>query len=197
MSQETDYNFHIQNFSDLASKFKGHVKRCYFSFPIFYNKVKKQFSSFEEKHRITILDPDEEKKIKLANDLSDIALSNGIRMYTCCGNYLINENIYKASCIDGDVIAELFFKDSPGFKKRATRKNCGCAESTDIGKYDTCPHGCIYCYANLNKEKATQAFKNHKPECCFLGYPKEQCDDWLKEIKDTLPSDNGQMSFWE
>ena len=33
-------------------------------------------------------------------------------------------------------------------KDSGQRGACGCAPAKDIGRYDTCPHLCAYCYAN-------------------------------------------------
>jgi hypothetical protein len=119
----------------------------------------------------------------LANELAAIAARYKIRMFSCCGDYLVSGDIQKAHCIDGGVIESLFFPGGLQYKDKPTRKECGCTESTDIGTYDTCPHGCVYCYANMNKQQARKAFDNHDKESAFLGYSKSQSDFWLDEIR--------------
>ena len=45
---------------------------------------------------------------------------------------------------------------------KGQRELCGCIFSKDIGQYNTCPHECIYCYANTSKESARSNYKTHK-----------------------------------
>src|ERR1019366_4482751 len=35
--------------------------------------------------------------------------------------------------------------------QKGNRPECACFEARDIGEYDTCPHGCVYCYAVRNR----------------------------------------------
>ena len=44
----------------------------------------------------------------------------------------------------------------------------------------TCPHGCVYCYANANKQRAYKAFGNHEEQSAFLDYSKSVSDSWLE-----------------
>ncbi|RJS73621.1 MAG: DUF1848 domain-containing protein [Candidatus Syntrophoarchaeum sp. WYZ-LMO15] len=170
ISEITDYDFHIENFKDIASRLEGYVRRCYFSYAVWYGKVRRRFEKLEEDCGISVFDPDKRLKIKLADELARIADCYGIDLFTCCGDYLVSSRIRKAHCIDGEIIKELFYREG-GFVYRIkpTRDGCGCAESTDIGAYDTCPHGCIYCYANANKSLALTRFKYHDSEAAFLG----------------------------
>jgi pyruvate formate-lyase activating enzyme-like uncharacterized protein len=158
-----------------------------------YGKVIRNFAEFEKSHSLKIFDCSTDFRIDLANELADIAARYGIRMFSCCGDYLVNDKIKKAHCIDGQIIQELFSPEGFSYKHKPTRDECGCTESTDIGTYDTCPHGCVYCYANTNKRNANKAFKNHNKTSAFLGYTKSQSDKWLKEIKEGKAQKDGKQ----
>jgi hypothetical protein len=182
LSSVSDRDFFIKAFEELASDFEGLVERCYFSFVVEYNKVKRNFDELEKTNGLAITKTSEDFKIDLANELADIAEQHGIEMFSCCGEYLVGEKIKKAHCIDVAIIEELFFPEGLQYSEKPTRNQCGCTESTDIGTYDTCPHGCVYCYANTNKSKAYNAFRNHDKCSAFLGYSKSDSDRWLAEF---------------
>lgn len=46
-------------------------------------------------------------------------------------------------------------------RDKGQRLYCGCVKSKDIGQYNTCIHGCEYCYANTSKQAASANYKNH------------------------------------
>jgi len=183
ISSVCDRDFYIRAFEDLASELAGYVERCYFSFVTEYNKVKRNFEELQKTTGITTKDCNADFKIELANELAAIAGRFGIEMFSCCGDYLVGEKIRKAHCIDGGIIESLFFPEGLQYSQKPTRNQCGCTESTDIGAYDTCPHGCVYCYANTNKQQALRAFNNHDKESAFLGYSKSQSDRWIAEVQ--------------
>ncbi len=188
MSERTDEAYHLARFEALAKQLQGTTRRCYFSYAIMYGKVARNFIRFEERQRVGFRDPGHEERLRLAGGLADIAGRYGMTLYTCCGDDLISDRIKKAHCVDGDVISRLYYQGAWKGVQRPTRKECGCAESTDIGRYDTCPHGCIYCYANVNKEQAERAHRQHDPDSAFLGYTRIQADQFLQGLQRQGPS---------
>jgi len=131
-----------------VDELEGLVERCYFGFVALYGKVRRNFKDLERAHGVQVNEPSEQMRIDLTNRLAEIAPRRGITMHSCCGDYLLGEEIHKAHCIDGALIERLSGPSETPYKDKGTRAECGCTESTDIGTYDTCPHGCVYCYAN-------------------------------------------------
>lgn len=164
ISSITDFDYHRARFEYLASQLSTFTRHCYFSFPTFYGKTIRNTALLEHKTGIKCIDPPVHDKIALADELASIAEHYGISMFTCCGDCLISGKIAKASCIDAELIFRLYPDRRFNTKRKGTRGECGCYESTDIGAYDTCPHGCVYCYANTNKETAEKRWNEHNPE---------------------------------
>lgn len=148
ISDISDGNHLISQFTSLAQKLKGVTNRCYISFVQFYGRVKRNLQRLERETSVRCYDPPVEEKLSIARKISEIAAENGMRLFSCCCDYLVGDLIEKAHCIDGNLLRQLFPGKPLIGSVRPTRKGCGCFASQDIGTYNTCSHGCIYCYAN-------------------------------------------------
>ncbi len=159
ISSITDAQYHRRRFAELASGLEGATCRCYVSFPTFYGKTIRNTGALRQETGIRCFDVPVQEKIALADELAEIAGQHGITIHACCSDYLLSGRIRKAHCVDAELLFRLYPERMINSRIRGTRKECGCYESTDIGAYDTCPHGCVYCYANTNKETAERRWK--------------------------------------
>lgn len=77
--------------------------------------------------------------------------------------------------------------------KGSAREACNCLMGNDIGMYNTCGHGCIYCYANYDRKTVTKNMQMHNPESLLL-IGELQKEDIIKEAKQ-VSYYNGQMEL--
>jgi hypothetical protein len=160
LTDKLSFELHEERFIECAELLKGHVKRCMISFVHPYKKV---LSNMKKYTNHTLAEISEQLKRRYAERLARKAEPFGIQLYACCNDYLVSDDVKKGSCIDGRYLSELF-QVPLDTRFAASRKECGCTKSIDIGAYDTCAHECIYCYANMDKNKAKFIQQKHDPE---------------------------------
>ena len=148
-----------ERFVQCAELLKGYARRCIISFVQPYKRALSNLRNYTDD---TLFDVSEEMKQEYAERLAVRAEQYGITLFACCNDYLLSEKIRKASCIDGARLSALF-QVAVDMRLAATRKECACTRSIDIGAYDTCAHGCVYCYANSDKNRAGKAQREHDP----------------------------------
>ncbi|MHB1457048.1 MAG: DUF1848 domain-containing protein [Armatimonadota bacterium] len=168
LSTVTDAKYHIARFKEIAQGLEGRTSRCYFSFVSLYGKTTRNIEKMRLKTGIECRTPDIDEQLEICSALSKTASEHGIGMYSCCGDHLVINGVMKAHCIDAELLIRLFPDRIQRALKGSTRKQCGCCESKDIGAYDTCPHGCVYCYANTGKDRAKRSADCHNPESEIL-----------------------------
>ena len=162
-----DAAYYARRFREIAGALAGATTRCYFSFATFYGKVTRR----TQQANIACFDPPLEEKQALVDVMTGIAARCGMTLHACCQDALLNERIQQAHCVDADLLAALF-PDRPLIaEQRPTRAACGCFASRDIGMYDTCPYGCVYCYANSSHEAALARRRQHDPSAEMLILP--------------------------
>lgn len=103
--------------------------------------------------------------IDFSHRLSELNL--GLELATCAEKVdLLQFGIVHNRCIDPNLISRLKPELQPYIQNLKTDKGqrtlCGCITSNDIGTYNSCPHGCVYCYANANPFSAKQNFIRHQ-----------------------------------
>jgi hypothetical protein len=140
----------------------GFTERLTMSFMTGYAKAKRNLASAKV-HAAAWSDTE---KIALLPHLADCLSGWNIEGVTCAEPANNGSSgIGQGKCVD-DVLARRLWGDDArlsgfltacnGAKDSGQRQGCRCIPSKDIGRYDTCRHGCRYCYATAaSRERAS------------------------------------------
>lgn len=162
ITEKYSVEYHLQVFDKMASELKNRVNSCVISFLDLYEKTKRNFPAARA---VTA----QEQKY-LAARFAETGAKYGIPIRTCC------ENVFLAQCgadVSGCMTKAVLEAATDCHltvpkKKKSPRVQCSCLLGADIGMYNTCPHGCIYCYANYDRRTVEQNVRPHDPNLPFL-----------------------------
>ncbi len=168
LSTITDPAFHVEAFRHIARELRGCTTRCVVSIVHRYRKIERRIKELASQG-IHMLSSDEEALSSLMGALAEISSESALEL-RCCTDELGLERygVQPGKCVDDGLIAKAFGLEIDVKKDARQRKNCGCVASRDIGMYDSCPYGCVYCYATTSFERARANHRRHDPGSASL-----------------------------
>jgi len=168
LSSITDYDFHQRTYRQLAGALKGYTRHAVISVTHRYRKIQKRVRELEQRG-ITILPLNERDLASLMCAFAETAAQNEIQIRSCADESNLQQyGILPGKCVDDELISKMFGLNLEAGKDSRQRKHCGCIASKDIGMYESCPFGCLYCYATTSFERAIANYRQHDPHAPSL-----------------------------
>ena len=155
--------YHSEKFRYIADALSGKTSRVVISIADEYRAAKGRLGKLGIGYR----QPQEDNPAfaDLMCEMASIAESVKMDIFSCSEIIdLTPYGITAGKCVDNDYIKKVFGIDSSYRKDKTQRLECGCVASKDIGCYDSCLHGCSYCYATRSKNTAVNNYENHYPD---------------------------------
>lgn len=159
-NEHYDFDYHKKWFEYIAAKLENHTEKCIISFLDYYSKIRSRliFNGIPEVQ--------EQQIHEFAFYLSAIGNKYDIKVESCCEEIdLSSVGIEHGHCINAELINRICPLQYDFKKDKSQRQACGCIESIDIGSYNTCRNGCIYCYANW-KDSVNTIYDPNSPILC-------------------------------
>ena len=168
VTDATPLSSHVDRFARLGETLAGAADEVVVSFASFYRKTRRNLDRAGTVSGLTWEDPPAESKRELIARLAGVAGEFGMKVTVCAQPELAAGEAGEASCIDAARLGDVSGVPIPA-KFKGNRPGCLCHESRDIGAYDTCPHGCVYCYAVSSPRAAKARHARHDAGRVSLG----------------------------
>ena len=182
--------YHLKAFKSIAEALRGYTEKCVISFVDIYQKNKKNMDS------LSSYELNDCELRKFAKELSKIASDNNISLGSCAEKINLEEcGIVHNSCIDRELIEKIIGCKLNVGKDKNQRIECGCVESVEIGTYNTCKNGCLYCYANYSSKSVETNTVKYDPLSPLLCGQVEKNDKIT--IRKLASLKQSQCSFFD
>jgi len=163
LTKKYTIEYHLRAFEYIIKELHKYTKKVVISFIDMYKKV------IENTGNIGLNPLEMEHMILIGKGLGDIAKSYNINIVSCVDKINLEEyGIERGTCIDREYIENIVGSPLKDTKLNRTRKNCSCMDRYDVGTYNTCKNGCIYCYANNSQEMVNNISNFYKKESTIL-----------------------------
>lgn len=169
----TPPDWHVDAFDRLCRTLAGAVDEVVLSFAHVYRKTARNLDAAARLNGFQWFDPGAPEKVALLFRLAAVAAGYGLKASLCGQPDLLAPGIGEARCIDAERLERVAGHAIKAVHK-PHRARCGCFASRDIGDYDTCPHGCAYCYAVASRERAKASLARHRPDGESLVTPAQK-----------------------
>lgn len=159
--------WHGERFARIADALAGCADTCVISFLDVYAKNRRTLQA------AGLYPPDDAQMHALGARLGAEAAGRGIRLQTCAERIDLTEHgIQPGACLDSAWVSRIAGFPIRRTKDAGQRAECGCVPSVDVGQYNTCMNGCLYCYANHSRDSVQANAARHQPESPLLtGVP--------------------------
>jgi len=159
INQKYSIDYHVSAFESIARELHGYTQKATISFiETDYRNVKGNMA------KLALQELSIDIKQEIAYKLANIAKKYEIAIESCATSLnLAQYGIQPARCIDDRLFSKLLNRKLYITSDKNQRQNCGCVVSKDIGMYNTCKNGCLYCYANYNPKTVDENFNRHSP----------------------------------
>jgi len=173
-SNLTDVHYHQERFEYILERLKGATHKVTISLVDDYRKAAINFRRLLARKIEVQKAPDTDQLNKLCTAMSQQARAAKLQINSCAEIIdLSSFGIVPGKCIDDDLIFELFGIRVSGEKDKSQRQQCGCVKSKDIGFYDTCLHGCAYCYAGTLESASRNRLQHEVGSSSLLSRRQE------------------------
>lgn len=163
--------YHLEQFERLASSLAGAADECIVSFMDEYKSTRRNETE------LAFHKPSVEEMKQIAAALAKIASRYGLDIRACAEETDLSDcGILPAHCIDAGRIREISGRIISERKDASQRMACGCIKSVDVGIYNTCPNGCLYCYANYSPATIQKNCTLHELKSPFMVGNLEEGD---------------------
>lgn len=174
ITPETPVEYHLDRVAAIASALEGCADRLVVSIVDPYRSAGRRLEAVFGSRVAPYLGQIEEAALgELFQGIACIAREHGFAEVVSCAEAveLSAYGIEHGKCIDDELIERAFGVRVDGAKDKNQRPACGCVASIDIGMYDTCLYGCVYCYAThepVDRRALMAAQDPHSPS--LLGH---------------------------